>query len=320
MPVASPQYKAKGIFKNTHVNTIYPAVFRPMPQLTYQRERLHTPDGDFLDVDWSKSGNDRLIIALHGLEGSANKPYIAGMARYFSKRGWDALGLNFRGCSGEPNLLLRSYHVGETGDLKWLINQVLSRFNYRQIGLVGYSLGGNVLLKYLGERPADIPPQVIGGVAFSVPCDVQSCNAEIDKRHNKIYRQRFLVSLNEKMQEKARRFPGQFTLPEKMPKNFGHFDDVFTAPVHGFKNAVDYWARNSSLQFLPTLARPALMVNAQDDTFLAPSCYPYELAEKTPNFYLECPKYGGHAGFVSRLPDGAYWSEKRAFQFLEHLS
>ena len=320
MPIVSPQYTARGIFKNTHINTIYPAVFRSMPEVGYQRERLQTPDGDFLDIDWSKRGNNRLIIALHGLEGSADKPYVAGMIKYFSKRGWDGLGLNFRGCSGESNLLLRSYHVGETGDLTWIIKQAISRFNYQQIGLVGYSLGGNVLLKYLGENATDIPPQVIGGVAISVPCDVQSCNVEIDKWHNRIYRSRFLVTLNQKMQEKAKRFPGQFTMPEKMPRHFGQFDDIFTAPVHGFKNAVDYWTRNSSLQFLPSLAKPALLVNALDDTFLAPNCYPYELAEKTPNLFLECPKHGGHVGFVSKLPDGAYWSEKRAFQFLDHIS
>ena len=139
-------YRAHGPFRFAHVNTIFPALFRKVPGVHFERERVDTPDGDFLDLDWSVQGSRRLAILLHGLEGSAARPYIRGMARYFNQRGWDALGFNFRGCSGEPNRKLRSYHVGETGDLKWAISTILGRENYETIALVGFSLGGNVVL------------------------------------------------------------------------------------------------------------------------------------------------------------------------------
>ena len=312
-------YRARGPFRCAHVNTIFPALFRKVPGVHFERERVDTPDGDFLDLDWSVQGSRRLAILLHGLEGSAARPYIRGMARYFNQRGWDALGFNFRGCSGEPNRKLRSYHVGETGDLKWAISTILGRENYETIALVGFSLGGNVVLKYLGENGDEVPAEVRCGVAFSVPCEVVSANEEIDKWHNGLYRRRFIKSLNSKVKEKALRFPEALRLPKPMPRNFREFDGRFTAPIHGFRDAEDYWERNSSLPFLPAIRRPALLVSARDDSFLSPACYPYQLAAGHPHLFLEAPRWGGHVGFVSSGPDGAYWSEQRACQFVEEM-
>jgi predicted alpha/beta-fold hydrolase len=317
--ITTSSYRPRPWFRNHHVNTIYPAFFRKVPQVAYDRERLELPDGDFLDIDWSCTGSDKLIIGLHGLEGSADRPYIRGMARYFNERGWDALGLNFRGCSGEPNRLLRSYHIGETGDLRQVIDHALSPGRYRHIGLVGFSLGGNVILKYLGEGGFH-PDELVGGVAFSVPCDVKSANTEIDKWHNWHYRQRFMQTLNAKMVEKANRFPGQLEIPERMPRDFREFDDRFTGPVHGFRDAEDYWTSCSSIYFIPTIEHPALLVSAQDDTFLSESCYPFDLARDHKYFHFEDPKRGGHVGFVTVNRDGYYWTEKRTFDFLnQHL-
>ncbi|MCB0589224.1 MAG: alpha/beta fold hydrolase [Phaeodactylibacter sp.] len=310
-------YRARGPFRYGHINTIYPALFRKVEGVRFERERVETRDGDFLDFDWSAAGSRRLIILLHGLEGSAGRPYIRGMARYFNQRGWDALGFNFRGCSGEPNRKLRSYHVGETADLKWAISFILDKYDYESIVLAGFSLGGNVVLKYLGETGAEAPSPVRAGIAFSVPCDVESANREIDKWQNWLYRYRFIKSLNEKVREKALRYPEELKLPREMPKDFRQFDDRFTAPIHGFRDADDYWTRNSSLQFLPGIRRPALLVSARDDSFLSPSCYPCRLAEEHPDLYLEIPRWGGHVGFVSSGPGRAYWSEQRAFQFVE---
>ncbi|NRA49541.1 MAG: alpha/beta fold hydrolase [Phaeodactylibacter sp.] len=321
MPIINTStYRPKGRFNNHHVNTIYPAFFRKVRQVQYERERIETPDNDFLDLDWSCVGSEKLLICLHGLEGSADRPYVKGIARFFNNQGWDAIGLNFRGCSGEPNRQLRSYHIGETEDLRLVIDHALSLGRYRHIGMVGFSLGGNVILKYLGEGGFH-PNELVGGVAYSVPCDVKSANTAIDKWHNWHYRRRFMQTLNAKMLEKAERFPGQVDIPKKMPKDFREFDNVFTAPIHGFKDAEDYWQKSSSIHYIPTIKHPALLVSAQDDTFLSADCYPFDLAENHPYFHFEAPKRGGHVGFVTVSRDGYYWTEKRAFDFLnEHLN
>lgn len=318
--IRKSDYRARGLFRNGHINTIFPALFRKVEGVHYERERWNTPDGDFLDLDWSASstGHSRgkLLVLLHGLEGNADRPYMRGMARFFNRKGWDAVGMNFRGCSGAPNLQLRSYHIGETGDLKWVLGRILESRGYHTIALVGFSLGGNVVLKYLGENGEGAPPEVRCGVAFSVPCDVMSANAEIDKWKNWLYRQRFISSLNAKIREKAHRFPEALSLPELMPRNFRQFDGSFTAPIHGFRDAEDYWTSNSCLRFLPGIRRPALLASARDDSFLSAACYPFRLAERHPHLFLEAPRWGGHVGFVSSGPAGAYWSEQRAFQFV----
>lgn len=320
MPILEPSYRAKGLFRHYQINTIYAGAFRPLPRVGYQRERIDTPDGDFLDLDWGLAGNGRqLLIGLHGLEGSADRPYIRSMVRHFNRRGWDAVGLNFRGCSDEPNRLLRSYHIGETGDLRWVIRHAIQNKGYRAIVLAGYSLGGNVLLKYLGEDAEQVPNEVLGGVAFSVPCDIEGANVEIHRPRNRIYQRRFMVSLNAKMLQKAQQFPGQINLPDPMPTTFRGFDDHFTAPLHGFRDAVHYWDSCNSLQFLPTLCRPALLASALDDSFLSDTCYPYDLAEQLPQFYLETPRHGGHVGFVTQWGRGAYWPERRAYRFVEEV-
>ena len=317
--IRKSDYRARGPFRYGHINTIFPALFRRVEGVSFDRQRVDTPDGDFLDLDWSATGRRRLALLLHGLEGSAGRHYIRGMARYFNQNGWDAVGFNFRGCSGEPNRKLRSYHVGETGDLKWAISMILNQCDYESIVLVGFSLGGNVVLKYLGENGEEAPTEVRCGVAFSVPCDVMSTNREIDRWQNYLYRHRFIKSLNAKVREKALQFPEVLRLPEQMPRNFRQFDGRFTAPIHGFEDAEDYWTSNSSLRFLPGIRRPALLVSAGDDSFLSPACYPYRIAEQHPHLFLEVPRWGGHVGFVSSGPGGAYWSEQRAYQFVKEV-
>lgn len=316
MPVIhSSGYRAVGIFRSAHVNTIYPALFRKTDDVHYQRERLSTPDGDFLDLDWSRVGSRKLVIALHGLEGNAERPYIRGMIRFFNRSGWDGLGMNFRGCSGVPNLAIRSYHMGETSDLDLLLRHVQETDRYDHVVLVGFSLGGNVILKFLGEGRGQSVACVHQAIVFSVPCHITSANREIQRWENSLYLRRFLNSLNAKVKEKAKRFPEQISLEGPMPRNFLQFDDRFTAPIHGFENAWHYWESCSSLQFIPGIKIPVLLVNARDDSFLSRQCYPEDLARKLPNFFLETPRWGGHVGFVSRNPEGAFWSEKRAFAF-----
>jgi len=319
MPLISDSsYRAPWLFRQAHLNTIFPALFRRVQALPYQRETIPTPDGDFLDIDWIKTGNSRLLIGLHGLEGDTNSSYLQGILGYFSNRGWDALGMNFRSCGGRMNTRLRTYNMGESNDLHHVVAYALTQ-GYQEIVLTGFSLGGNVLLKYLGESASLLSSAIKGAVAFSVPCHIPSANVAIAHWENKLYLMRFLRTLNAKMRTKVKQFPDYLQLPDRMPRSFQEFDGQFTAPIHGYRNAADYWESCSSIHFLPNINLPVLLINAEDDTFLAPPCYPRELAKTHPFLHLETPQYGGHCGFYSPQADGSYWTERRAFAFIQAI-
>lgn len=321
MPIfESSDYRPPLLFRNTYMNTIYTSLVRKVEDLIYIRERITTPDQDFLDLDWSVKGNNRLVLVLHGLESNANRSYIKGLIRCFNISGWDGVGMNFRGCSGENNLSLRTYHVGETSDLQVVLEHILQLNRYRTVVLVGFSLGGNVVLKYLGEQGAQIFPEIKAAVAVSVPCHVPSANIEFNRRRNWMYLRRFLKTLNYKMHEKAAQWPGHLDIKKTNPRSFDEFDEAFTAPVHGFQNAEDYWTRNSSLQFITNIKVPTLLINALDDTFLSPQCFPKKEAKEMPNFYLAMPKWGGHCGFYTPTKDNVLWSEKTALTFVEQMT
>lgn len=321
MPViAQSSYRASGIYRSSHLNTIHAGVFRKVDALPYTRERIDTYDGDFLNLDWIQNQNDRLVILLHGLEGDSSRPYMTGMAKYFAKRDWDVLAMNFRGCGGEPNALPRSYHIGETKDLDQVIDHAQLNNNYETIALIGFSVGGNIVLKYVGEKGEALNDQIKCAVAFSVPCHMNSAQAEIEKWFNWHYRKNLVDALNETYKMKMEHFPDQFQLPEKgLPKNFREFDEHYTAPIHGFGSAEEYWDVNSSIHFIPDIQIPTLLVNALDDSFLSSDCYPKALAETHPFFHLEVPDHGGHLGFVSQGEEGSYWTERRAFEFMENV-
>ncbi len=318
MPIVkSSEYSAALFFRNAHAQTVYPSVFRKVDGIFYSRERIHTPDDDFIDVDWSRVGARRLTIALHGLEGDSGRSYMRGMARAINRRGWDAMCLNFRGCSGEPNRQARMYHSGETGDLSLVISRVLADDQYDDLNLVGFSLGGNVVLKYLGERGSGIDKRIRGAVAISVPCDLGSCSIRLQELGNWAYSRRFLKMLRRKLTEKKTLYPDVMDISTlDSVKTLSEFDDRFTAPLHGFRDARDYYQRSSSKQFLGGINIPCLLLNAADDPFLTPECFPHDEARSSSSLYLETPRHGGHVGFVSFDANGEYWSETRATQFL----
>lgn len=304
------------LLRGKHVETIVPALFRTI-SLPYKRERVVLSDGDFLDLDWLQHGNHKVLILFHGLEGSSDSQYIKGMARHFSAQGWDICAMNFRTCSGEMNKALRTYHSGATDDVNEIMQHLLSHYPYKTMAAGGFSLGGNVLLKYLGEQLFTLPPTLKAAFAFSVPCDLAASSTEMARIENTLYMQRFLKSLRYKMKYKAAQFKGQIkTDGINTMRTFTQFDNLFTAPINGFRDAADYYAKCNSLQFLPGITIPTLFVNAQNDPFLTPSCFPTELAASHPYLYLETPKYGGHVGFAERLPNETYWSEPRAFEFI----
>ncbi len=306
--------------KNGHLQTIYPSLFRSIEGVNYFRERIDTPDDDFLDLDWSRIGSNKLVILSHGLEGNSERAYIKGMARAFNRSGWDALAWNFRGCGGTPNRLLRSYHSGASEDLDVVINHSINLHRYTQIALVGFSMGGNITLKYLGERAENVPESLCGAVAISVPCHLASASAKLARWSNIIYMRRFLRSLHEQIIQKMRLFPGQIDDADfHKIHNFKGFDDRYTAPLNGFSNAEDYWEKCSSKKFMPHIRIPSLLINAQNDPFLSRECYPVEIARKNACLFLEMPVTGGHVGFVTFNRDGEYWSEHRAVVFLEDI-
>ena len=314
MPLARSSYSPPPGFRNPHLQTIVAGRLRRVDGVTYDRERITTPDGDFLDLDWSRVGADRVVVISHGLEGSADRAYVRGMVRTLNRRGWDALAWNFRGCSGEPNRRLRLYHSGATEDLEAVVQRALA--DYDHVALVGFSLGGNMTLKYLGERGD--AAEVYRAVALSVPVDLAASSVALARWENGLYMRYFLRSLRRKVRTKAQQFPDEISTDGLAAiRDFQGFDDRYTAPIHGFEDAEDYWRQSSSKQFLDAIRIPTLLINAADDPFLTPACYPTEIARRSGCFWLETPAHGGHVGFVTFGRDGEYWSERRAGEFLD---
>lgn len=310
MPVIPSAYKAPFYLFNAHLETVIPSVFRKVAG-TYQRERLELSDGDFLDLDWMTQQRNKLVIISHGLEGSSERHYTKGMAIHFFQQGWDAVAWNCRGCSGEINRLPRFYHHGATEDLAAVIDHALQK-NYDNIVLVGFSMGGSMTLKYLGEQAP--PQQIKSAITFSVPCDLGSSAAELDKPSNKFYLNRFLKKLEKKIQAKAIQFP--HLLSDKSFETittFRDFDTRYTAPLHGFADADDFYSKASCNPHLDNIKIPTLLVNAENDPFLTQSCYPVTLAQRHPQLHLEIPKRGGHVGFS--MAGNTNWMEVRALEF-----
>ncbi len=318
MPLISPSgYRAPLMFSNPHVQTVFPSLFRRVSGVHYRRHRIDTPDNDFLDLDKSTVGSRRLAIILHGLEGDSSRAYVLGMVKAVNKIGWDALVVNFRGCSGVSNKRVRFYHSGDTQDLETVISYVTANENYSELALIGFSLGGNIILKYLGERGTQTNSLITKAVAFSVPCDLESSSHHLARSANKIYLKRFLRLLRKKIRMKMAIMPEQISDHDyKTIKTFKEFDDRYTAPMFGFSGAEDYWRKASSKPFLASISIPALLVNAADDPFLTDLCYPTEEAKNNPRFFLEIPKFGGHVGFMAFNPTREYWSESRTVSFL----
>lgn len=315
MPLVSSAYRPPFFFRNGHLATIYAGLVRKVPDVIQKRERLFLEDGDFLDLDWSESSlpTQKLVVLLHGLEGDAQRPYIAGSAKLFNKNNFDACAINYRGCSGEPNVLYKSYHSGATEDLNEVLNHILSTKNYSEIYLKGFSLGGNLLLKYLGERN-QVPKEIKAAVAVSVPCNLHNSCEQLLTKKNILYAKRFKKHLLAKLKQKQSLFPE--LIPDsdiKAVKTLVDFDDIYTSKAHGFKDALDYYTKCSSLQVLSKITVPSLIINAADDSFLGAECYPYSEAEKNPNLSLEVPKYGGHVGFWGK--NNITYTEKRALEF-----
>ncbi|MCD6527926.1 MAG: alpha/beta fold hydrolase [Desulfuromonas sp.] len=309
-PYCPPIYLRSG-----HLQTIYPPLFRKISQPPYSRERITTPDNDFIDLDWSTVGSRTLAIVSHGLEGNSTRSYITGMVKALNEAGIDALAWNYRGCSGEPNRQRIMYHNGATYDLDSVVRHAIATGRYERVFLIGFSMGGNLTLLYAGEQGKRIHPLISGAITFSVPCDLSHSSQALTHPACVIYMKRFLLELQQKVKAKMALYPAEITDDGyHQIKNFKQFDDRYTAPLHNFKSAEDYWQKCSCNRLLHSIAIPSLIVNALDDPFLINECYPYELVKENQKIRMETPRHGGHVGFMLR--GGTYWSEQRALQFI----
>jgi len=292
-------------------------MLRKVPKPVQTRERVELEDGDFIDLDWtlSRAGNTKkLVVVLHGLEGNSQRPYVRGMVNRFTKQNWDAVAVNLRGCSGEMNRLYRSYNAGASEDLREIIHHLLKSKNYHTISLVGFSLGGNLLLKYLGEEK-HTPAEVKAAVAISTPCDLYRSLKRLEEPQNFIYSQRFVSKLKKQLHLRGAKFPEHLS-PEDISrcKSLYAIDDLYTGRAHGFKNAREYYEKSSALNFIPNISIPTLLINAKNDAFLSPNSSPGDMALNNPQFYLETPEYGGHVGFIQKK--NSTYAEDRALEFL----
>lgn len=306
------------IYKHRHVSTILPSLFRKVEACSFSRKRIETPDGDFFDIDKLENGHQNLVILLHGLEGSSGEHYIHGHAKAFDENDFDIYAMNYRSCSGEMNRTLRLYHSGETEDLRFLIKKISDSKKYNSISLIGFSLGGNVILKYLGEEGDSVDPIVKAAISVSVPMDLRGCSYKLASGFNKIYSLHFMWTLRKKVKylQKTHNHEALKGLNVRKLKTFLDFDHLVTAPLHGFSSGEDYWEKSSSKQYLHKIKVATRIINAKNDPFLSDSCYPTNDEINNSCLEFHYPELGGHVGFVeSRLNDSTY-VEQQAIKFI----
>lgn len=302
---------------NGHLETIIPSIFRKIEGVTYQRERIDTPDGDFLDLDWSRTGSRKLLIISHGLEGSSERHYAKALAKLFNQHGFDVLAWNNRTCGGEMNVQPIMYHHGASYDLNIVFEYAEEVKTYDEYFLAGISMGGAQTLKFLGEKGFDLNSKIKKAAVYSTPCNLTDSAATLSFKGNGFYRKRFLSKLKIKMQLKGEQFPGLVDLDLlSSVQDFDTFDTHFTAKLHGFKDAADFYQAVSADNWMEHIQIPTLIINALNDPLIQGRCYPIKLAEQSHHIFLEMPKRGGHTGFLVKGQEFT-WSEMRFLEFLK---
>lgn len=302
--------------RNPHLQTLWPFMARFRVRTQVRRERVELPDGDFLDLDWNLAAHGPVVIVLHGLSGSVNSHYARSLLGHLHRRGRRAVLMNFRGAGGEPNRLPRSYHGGETGDLSHVVDYLRRREPETPLAAVGYSLGANVLLKWLGERGPEAPLRA--AVAVSVPFDLAKSTERLNRGFSRLYQRHILQCLKRDLLRKARTVPLPFDPAiVKGIGDFRRFDDLITAPLHGFADAERYYRLCSAAGFLPANRVPTLIVHSRDDPFVPADAVPAPSALSV-STTLELTRYGGHVGFVGRgrAADRDGWLDERIGAFL----
>ena len=299
------------------MQTIVPAILRRV-KVSYTRRKLELPDGDFLNLDWAlcstRPATDRpLVVLCHGLEGDSRRPYITGAVRLANEGGLDCLAWNFRSCGGEMNRLPRFYHLGDTDDLRAVIEHGLAA-GYKSVYAIGFSAGANMLLKYLGEEGLAARGKIAAAAAISPPLDMQDAAVQMESAHGLFYNHRFVAFLSAKVRQKpslSHFWPGL-----KRVETLRQFDELVTAPIHGFASADDYYDRSSSKAFLPSIAVPTLVLTAENDPFFGPGCSPKTMFDQLENVFGCFPAHGGHCGFAGPSLNGTTWGEQVTMDFL----
>lgn len=316
------RYHAAWWLLGAHAQTLWGKLVRRKPEQPTARERWITPDGDFLDIHrLAGASNKPRLLVLHGLEGTIRSQYAQKLLGEARKRGWSADMLIFRSCSPEMNVTRRFYHSGETSDLGFVIDRIVEENPYQPLLLAGVSLGGNVLLKYLGEKGVALAPQIEAAATVSVPFDLARASNHINRGFARVYQRHFIKSLKQKTLKKLERFPD--LIPPAQLTQIGtmyEFDDAVTAPVHGFRDAGHYYSSSSSLAWIDRISIPTLLLNAKDDPFLPKAVLNdvSRVAQRNVHLELEFPAHGGHVGFVTGWNPfrPAYYAERRACDFL----
>jgi len=298
--------------RNPHIQTLWASTLRPSIQLKMRRERVELPDGDFVDLDWGTRKQGPIAIVFHGLEGSSRSGYVRGIMAAMQAHGWRAVAMNFRGCSGEPNRLPRSYHSGDTGDIEYIVRLIKAKYPSTPVVAIGYSLGGNALIKWLGETGDS--NRLEAAVAVSVPFDLDCAATTLRDSAWGIYQNHLLKRLKHSLKLKRHLLEDNIDLNMAFSaRHFHAFDDAVTAPLHGFQSVHDYYARSSSRQYLPGITCPTLIIHAKDDPFMTSNSLPSP-GEAPASVQLDFSDHGGHVGFIDR---SGYWLERRIPGFLE---
>jgi predicted alpha/beta-fold hydrolase len=318
------EYRAPRWLPGAHAQTVWPALFCPRPAVRYQRERWETPDGDFIDLDWTappESPASALVVLFHGLEGSSSSHYAQALMHATQQRGALGVVVHFRGCSGELNRQPRAYHSGDSAEIDWVLRRLQRGLRPDMpLFVVGVSLGGNVLLKWLGEQGPSAD-WVRGAIAFCPPQDLHAGALALSRGFSRLYARNFLLTLRRKSLMLAQRHPG--LLDESRIRNardFFDFDEHVTARLHGFASAMDYWRRSSCRQFLKGIRVPTRVINSLNDPFLPPASLATP-QEAGPGVTLDYPRQGGHVGFATGAPPGRLsWLPDAVFSHIARLS
>ncbi|MSQ71853.1 MAG: alpha/beta fold hydrolase [Betaproteobacteria bacterium] len=315
-------YRAPRWLPGGNAQTIYAAMlgrWRSHHATPLRRERWQTPDDDFIDVDWLDGPDDApLVVLFHGLEGGAGSHYARALMERLARHGWRGAVAHFRGCSGEPNRLPRAYHSGDHEEIAWVLARFRARSVTAPLYAAGFSLGGNALLKWLGEAGVAAGEVIDAAAAVSAPLDLMLSGDALGRGFNKVYSRMFLATLKRKGAAKLVTFPGLFDAAAMLrARSLREFDNVVTAPLHGFRNTDDYWTRASSKPGLRAVAVPTLIINAWNDPFVPPAALP-DAADVSPAVCLEYPEAGGHCGFASgAFPGRLDWLPRRLLGFFE---
>jgi len=302
--------------RNGHIHTIFASKFLSVDSVPYERERWNTPDGDFIDVDLLRANNQRVIVLGHGLEGSSDRPYMQSAARYFFDKGWDVVAWNSRSCSGDMNLMPKLYSHGDTDDLDFVIKN-LANAGYKEMALVGFSMGGAIVLNWLGRKKEALESSIVAAVAISAPCDIRAASKNLEHGFRKLYGEYFLKKLKEKVKKKATQFPG-FLNTEGIDDitTWIEFDERFSAPLNGLANAEEFYDYSSARVRMPSIRIPTLLLNAKDDPILSREDYPTHIINANPVLQGYFPKYGGHVGFLRYPVSGYSFAEEVALRFI----